>query len=142
MKQFKFLLASLTLLFAGGAWAQTDVTSTYLNNADFSQGTPVTVGICTYAKDKSDNGTNYANLVEVEGWTAVSSADGKAGGLFAIGGGAWLGGVGYTAPPTDSDGNTGVNVLGVVTCWSASVQYTQVVKTPILAGTYTLVLAA
>ena len=36
MKQFKFLLASLALLFAGGAWAQTDVTSTYVTRADFS----------------------------------------------------------------------------------------------------------
>lgn len=142
MKQFKLLVASLAMIFSSGAMAQTDVTSTYLTNADFSQGTPVTVGVCTYEKDKGTNGTEYARLVPVDGWDAVNSVDGKAGGLFAIGGGAWLGGKGYTAPPTDSDGNTGVNVLGVVTCWSATVQYTQELKTPLLAGTYTLVLAA
>ena len=140
--KFKHLLAAALLFCTAGAWAQTDVTSTYLTNADFSQGTPVTVGVCTYAADKSKNGTNYANLVSVDGWTAVSSADGKAGGLFAIGGGAWLGGTGFTAPATDSDGNTGVNVLGIVTCWSASVQYTQTLKSALPAGTYTLVLAA
>ena len=142
MKQFKLLVASLAMIFSSGAMAQTDVTITYLTNADFSQGTPVTVGVCTYEKDKGTNGTEYARLVPVDGWDAVNSVDGKAGGLFAIGGGAWLGGKGYTAPPTDSDGNTGVNVLGVVTCWSATVQYTQELKTPLLAGTYTLVLAA
>jgi len=138
----KLLFAALVATSALGMRAQTDVTSTYLTNADFSQGTPVTVGVCTYAKDKTNNGTSYANLVDVEGWTAVNSADGKAGGLFAIGGGAWLGGSGFTAPATDSDGNTGVNVLGVVTCWGASVQYTQELKEALPAGTYTLVLAA
>ncbi len=142
MKKLKLFLAAALMLCSAGAWAQTDVTSTYLTNADFSQGTPVTVGVCTYAADKSKNGTEYANLVPVDGWTAVSSADGKAGGLFAIGGGAWLGGSGFTAPATDSDGNTGVNVLGIVTCWGASVQYTQNLKSALPAGTYTLVLAA
>lgn len=142
MRKLKLLFAACALLASSAVSAQTDVTSTYLTNADFSTGTPVTVGVCTYAKDKGDNGTEYANLVDVSGWTAVDSKDGKAGGLFAIGGGAWLGGKGFTAPATDSDGNTGVNVLGVVTCWGATVQYTQDLKEPLPAGTYTLVLAA
>lgn len=138
----KLLFAAAMLLAAVGVNAQTDVTSTYLTNADFSQGTPVTVGVCTYAKDKATNGTEYANLVPVDNWTAVESADGKAGGLFAIGGGAWLGGKGFTAPATDSDGNTGVNVLGIVTCWGATVKYTQNLKQALPAGTYTLVIGA
>lgn len=138
----KLLFAAAMLLAAVGVNAQTDVTSTYLTNADFSQGTPVTVGVCTYARDKGVNGTEYANLVPVEGWTAVESADGKAGGLFAIGGGAWLGGKGFTAPATDSDGNTDVNVLGIVTCWGATVKYTQNLKQALPAGTYTLVIGA
>ena len=142
MRKLKLLFAGFALLGGLSANAQTDVTSMYLTNADFSLGTPVTEGVCTYAKDKATNGTDYANLVDVEGWTSVESADGKAGGLFAIGGGAWLGGKGFTAPATDSDGNTGVNVLGVVTCWGASVQYTQDLKAALPAGTYTLVLAA
>ena len=142
MRKLKLLLAAAALFGVSTAWAQTDVTSEYLTNADFSQGTPVTVGVCTYAKDKEKNGTTFANLVDVTGWTAVESTDGKAGGLFAIGGGAWLGGTGFTAPATDSDGNTGVNVLGVVTCWGATVQYTQDLKKELPAGTYTLVLAA
>ena len=138
----KLLFAAAMLLAAVGVNAQTDVTSTYLTNADFSQGTPVTVGVCTYARDKGVNGTEYANLVPVEGWTAVESADGKAGGLFAIGGGAWLGGKGFTAPATDSDGNTDVNVLGIVTCWGATVKDTQNLKQALPAGTYTLVIGA
>lgn len=46
MKQFKFLLASLALLFTSVAWAQTDVTNR-IKNADFSSvsdWTPVTSG--------------------------------------------------------------------------------------------------
>ena len=80
----KLLFAVAMMLAAVGAKAQTDVTSTYLTNADFSQGTPVTVGVCTYVKDKDGNHTEYANLVPVDGWTAVESKDGKAGGLFAL----------------------------------------------------------
>lgn len=36
MKKIKLLLASAALLFGGSLWAQTDVTSTYITNADFS----------------------------------------------------------------------------------------------------------
>ena len=68
MRKLKLLLASVALLFGGGISvnAQTDVTSTYLTNADFSKGTPVTVGVCTYAKDKATNGTDYANPDDIE----------------------------------------------------------------------------
>ena len=36
MKKFKLLLAAAALMFGGSVWAQTDVTSTYITNADFS----------------------------------------------------------------------------------------------------------
>ena len=128
--------------FVGNAGAQTDVTSTYLKNADFSEGTIITPGVCTYEKDKASNNTTFANLVDVTSWTAVESADGKAGGLFAIGGGAWLGGNhdSRKAPATNSDGDIEGNVLGVVSCWGATANYTQELKASLPTGIYTLVL--
>ena len=141
-KFLKLMALFAASAFVGNAGAQTDVTSTYLTNADFSQGTIITPGVCTYAKDKGSNGTEFANLVNVTSWTAVESADGKAGGLFAIGGGAWLGGNhdSRKAPATNSDGDIEGNVLGIVSCWGATANYTQQLKVSLPAGTYTLVL--
>lgn len=133
----KLLFAAAMLLAAVGVNAQTDVTSTYLTNADFSQGTPITVGTCTYEKDKGANNTNYAQLVPVEGWDIPENGDARAGGLIAFGSGVWIGGPGYVAPVTDSDGNTEGNILGLVGVWTGTAQYTQNTELP--AGTYTLV---
>lgn len=138
MKHFKLVLASLAFLGSVSANAQTDVTATYLTNADFSQGTPITVGTCTYAKDAAGNGTQYSQLVPVDGWDIPENGDARAGGLIAFGSGVWIGGPGYTAPATDSDGNSEGNILGLVGVWGGKAQYTQNVTFP--AGTYTLVL--
>lgn len=132
----------LAALFVAGAFAtqvgaQTDVTSTYLTNADFSEGTPAEVGICTYAKDMTNNGTTHSQLLGVEGWDIPANGDARAGGLIALGSDTWLGGPGYIAPATDSDANTSGNLLGVVAVWDAVAQYTQDVTFP--AGDYTLV---
>jgi len=134
----KLLFAAAMMLAAVGAKAQTDVTSTYLTNADFSQGTPITVGTCTYEKDKGANNTNYAQLVPVEGWDIPANGDARAGGLIAFGSGVWIGGPGYNAPVTDSDGNTEGNILGLVGVWSGTAQYTQ--STTLPEGTYTMVI--
>ena len=78
MRKLKLLMAACALMVgASQTWAQTDVTSTLLSNPDFSTGTAVTVGVCTYANDKSKNGTNYSSLVTVDGWTASTTADGR-----------------------------------------------------------------
>lgn len=138
MKQKLLNLATALLLCSASASAQTDVTSTYLINADFSQGTPVTVGTCTYDYDKSKNGTTFCQLVDVEGWTIPANGNGKAGGLIAFGSGVWIGGPGYNAPATNSDGDAEGNILGLVGVWTGTAQYTQNVTLP--AGTYTLVL--
>ena len=138
MKKLKLFLAAALMLCSAGAWAQTDVTSTYLTNADFSQGTPITVGTCTYEKDKAGNNTNYAQLVPVEGWDIPANGDARAGGLIAVGSGVWIGGPGYIAPATNSDGDADGNILGLVGVWTGTAQYTQNVTLP--AGTYTLVL--
>ncbi len=140
MKKIKLLTLAAFAMMATGAWAQTEVTSTYLTNADFSLGTLASPAICTYAKDKSSNNTEYANLVQLDGWTAVDNGDGKAGGPVAIGSGVWIGGEGYSAPATNSDGDVEGNVLGIVGCWSASAQYTQNLQSALPAGAYTIVL--
>jgi len=139
-KKLLFLLGGAFLggLFSLNVSAQTDVTSTYITNADFSQGTPITVGVCTYAKDMTSNGTAYSQLVAVDGWDIVENGDARAGGLVAFGSGVWIGGPGYTAPATNSDGDAVGNILGLVGVWTGLAQYTQAVTLP--AGTYTLVL--
>lgn len=136
--KLKQIFAAALLFCTAGAWAQTDVTSTYITNADFSQGTPITVGTCTYEKDKAGNSTNYAQLVPVDGWDIPANGDARAGGLIAFGSGVWIGGPGYIAPATNSDGDADGNILGLVGVWTGTAQYTQDVTLP--KGTYTLVL--
>ena len=137
MNKLKLIVAASALFLGTSAtWAQTDVTSTYLDNADFSQGTLASPAICTYDYDMEKNSTTFCNLVALDGWTAVDNGNGKAGGPVAIGSGVWIGGDGYT-----SDGEVTGNVLGLVGCWGASAQYTQNLKQALSAGTYTIVLA-
>lgn len=126
----------LTAAMAVGmtAQAQTDVTN-YIQNADFSQGTPVTVGICTYAKDMEGNSTEYSQMVPVEGWEfGVENGDARAGGIFTTGSGAWLGGNTYPCPEVNANGGSG-NVLGLCGVWTGTAQYVQ--ECTLLAGTYT-----
>lgn len=118
------------------ASAQNDVTSQYIQNADFSKGTPIAVGTRTYAKDIKEG--EVANLVEVENWDIPENGDARAGGLIAFGSGVWIGSEDYVAPATNSDGENTGNILGLVGVWSGTAQYTQDVTLP--AGTYTLVL--
>lgn len=134
MKHLNLMLASFALFSAVGGYAQTDVTSTYLQNADFESGIAIDNGICTYAKDMAGNNTTYSGLQPVDGWTAGENGDAKAAGLFAYGGTPFLGGAGYVAPAT-SEGK-GNNALGLVAVWQGIAQYTQAVTLP--AGTYTL----
>lgn len=139
----KLLFAVMTLIT--GAWSlsanaqQQDVTATYLTNADFSSGTVIDNGICTYGKDMADNNTTYYGAQAIDGWTNASvgvEADGYAGcaiagGLFAYGGTPFLGGAGYTAPT-----GTG-NAAGLIAVWGNTIRYTQDVT--LEAGSYTIV---
>lgn len=132
-----------------GAWAlsasaQTDVTSTYLQNADFSSGTVYTVKVYGYGHDGSPWG-----FQEVEGWTInVVNGDqdvqngvahpnsGMAGAIFPYGTTTgMLQGGGKTPPTADPDGNVG-NCLGVVGVWGLGGYYYQNVTFP--AGEYTI----
>lgn len=119
-------------------------------NADFSADEPVAVGICTYAKDMTNNGTTQYGAQAVEGWTALnqtdnvySGADGildqKAAGVFAYGSDAWLGGNKFIVPATNPEGQAEGQALGLVAVWGGDngiVQYTQTVN--LLAGEYML----
>ena len=143
MKQFKFLLASLALLFAGGAWAQTDVTDTYLTNADFSQSTPLTGHLRGYGKDMADG--DVYGIQEVDGWSFEMLASvtdekgfensGLGGGVFAYGSTNQVKGNSKTAPTADPDGNAG-NCLAFFAVWSNGGYYYQNVTFP--AGEYTI----
>ena len=123
--------------------AQTDVTSTYLTNYDFSIGTPIDNHVCTYGKDMAANGTTYYGAQSISGWTNASVGetdsgypDSKlAGALFAYGGTPWLAGSGTTAPATGPNGNAG-NAAGLCAVWGGTIRYTQNVTLP--AGHYTV----
>lgn len=118
--------------------AITDLSPFFLTNAHFSEDEPVEGGICTYDYDCPKNNiadTNYS-MLPVKGWTPNSTENGRAAGVYAIGSQAFLGGTAFLPPTTMSDGATTGKVLGFVTCWTASTQYTQHVTLP--AGDYTL----
>lgn len=115
------------------------------SNLDFSVGTPVDNGICTYGKDMATNGTTYYGLLDVEGWTKYGVGDNAneewpnsamSGGIFAYGSEIWIGGTGYNVPATNPEGVAEGNALGVVAVWDAVAQYTQPVT--LAAGTYSI----
>src|SRR5574344_1485138 len=95
-KKLRVVLMTLLTLSTLGAKAQTDVTSTYLKNADFEGATAITKGVCTYGKDTATNKTNYSGLQPVTdwtesikgngGWNDVTKGDARAGAAYAYGG--------------------------------------------------------
>ncbi len=112
----KLLLAALFVVSAFGfnAKAQTDVTDTYLTNADFSQGEPLNSEfLYGYSADGTPN-----SFQEVAGWNKVvlkydkKETDGYAGGTFAYGSNTALKGNNQKAPKTNPNGNASGNCLG------------------------------
>ena len=126
----------------------TDLSPYFINNPHFNSDDAITGGICTYDHDMETNSVNFYGSQPLSGWvtyrqsnnTYISSSDdpedGRASGVYEIGSGAFLGGTAYIVPTTMSDGSTSGKVLGMVTCWSKKIQYTQ--NTTLPAGTYTL----
>lgn len=154
MKKILLACTLLATILTTQAAVGDDVTSKYLQNADFSQGTPVEGYICTYDYDMEKNGSVLYGQQNVEGWTNVKPSDNTyvpdrtdglfacAAGLFTIGAFtdegdpvASLGGA-YYAPDTNTNGLAEGNALAVVAVWSSFVQYTQAVTLP--AGAYTI----
>ena len=115
----------------------TDVTSTYLTNADFN--TNANYKFDTPASNLgSANGG--ANIHEVVGWTRGQMGDNSAASTFEYGYAGTLnlsGATGYV-PATDPNGEAGSGqaALGISTAWSGTVTYTQSVTLP--AGKYSI----
>ena len=132
-----------------------DLSEFFIKNPHFNQDEPLPAGegITTYAKDRKNNGVSYYGMLPVKGWVASNPCgeydiektsgsapnDGRACGIFGIGTTTWLGGSQFIAPRAMSDGATSGNVLGFLTCWGATTQYTQDVTIP--AGKYTLTIS-
>lgn len=136
-----------------------DLSEFFIKNPHFTQDTPISTnaetgtveGITTYDYDRSKNSVSYYGMQPVKNWTASNPADtttpdtnsglnnGRACGVVAIGSGAWIGGSQFSVPNKMSDGSDEGNVLGFVTCWSATTQYTQAVSIP--AGKYSLTIS-
>ncbi len=133
-----------------------DLSEFFINNPHFNQdeALPEGQGITTYDYDRSKNSVNYYGMQPVIGWTASNPAgtieenpvdkntgvnNGRACGVVAIGSNVWLGGSQFMVPRSMSDGSASGNVLGFLSCWTATTQYTQNVTIP--AGKYTLTIS-
>ena len=145
MKQFKLLLTTAALMLTTGISAQTDVTSTYITNADFSEGTTVTTHLCGYIADinKTENLYNGTPAVywaqAVSGWTiAEGESDGRAAGVFPYGSDYMMKGNSKTAPSTNPNNQTTGNALGLFAVWGNTIQYKQESKNPLPEGQYNL----
>ena len=123
----------------------TDLSAFFISNPHFTLDTPLPNdnGITTYDYDMADpNGANqrvvdYYGMQPITDWEANHPGENSyAAGIFSVGSNSFLGGAAYLPPLQMSDGATEGNLLGLVTCWSATAQYTQKVTLP--AGTYTL----
>lgn len=141
MKKIKLLITAFALLGASQTWAQTDVTSTYLTNADFEKSTPIGSHLKGYGKD----GTPYG-FQPVDGWTSVvtsgdnSNVDypnsGMGGAVFAYGSSYQLQGNEKAAPATNPSGEATGNCLGFFAVWGCGGYYYQNVT--LAAGKYTI----
>ena len=101
---------------------------------EFNEGSFASANIRTYAKDIKGNETSGQN--GVDGWDIPANGDARAGGQFSWGASYFLGNEGCTVPATNSEGGTTGGSLGLLACWTGTVQYTQNVF--LEPGTYTL----
>ncbi len=139
------LIAAALLLVSGAASAQTDVTSTYLMNADFSEGPVITADICGYGKDIAAGSGDVYGFQDVTGWTYVvtkgdnSKADypnsAMGGGVLAYGSTNQLKGSNVAAPAAGPDAGS-TNGLGFFAVWGCGGYYYQDVT--LAAGKYTI----
>ena len=139
----KLLFAVAALLGMTVSAQNIDVTDQYLDNAGFDTSDDfITTGVCTYDKDVAGNGADGSSLMSVTAWTAGASGDAKAGAAFGFGSDAFLTGTGYRVPSVNSDGNAEGGALGLGGCWDGDAIYTQNLKKPLEAGTYTIEVVA
>lgn len=110
---------AIALLCSAGAWAQTDVTSTYITNADFESGTAATGNVTTYIAPAS--------------WTLTNGANGSSS--TAAYGSSYT--VNKVTPPSNPGSEFGSNCYVIQGAWSANNYISQSVSLP--AGSYQLV---
>jgi len=160
MRKNRLLALALAAIATTATWAQEDVTSTYIDNADFSQGTVITKGVTTYAYDiydatnntkgKDANGSGLQT--GVTGWTpnyegstyyiqkegTEVPGNGCSGGIYTYGGTAWLGAPANVVPSADTDeeGIASGNALGITNVWTHKGFYSQTAKSALSAGSY------
>lgn len=142
MKKNKLLTLAAAAIMATGAWAQTDVTSTYLTNADFSETTAITG---TYLYGYGKDGSPYGYQA-IDGWTAVVTAgdnsnasypnSGTAAAVFSYGSDTQLKGNSKAAPVTNPAGEATGNCFGFFGVWGCGGYYYQNVT--LSAGKYTI----
>ena len=140
--KLKKLFAAALLVCSAGAWAQTDVTSTYLTNANFEADEALTG---TYLYGYGKDGTPYG-LQAITGWTSVVTAgdndnnsypnSGMAGGVFSYGSSTQLKGNSKAAPATNPDGEASGKCFGFFGVWGCGGYYYQNVT--LAAGKYTI----
>ncbi len=128
--------------------AVTDLSEFFIMNPHFTQDEPITDGICTYDYDMAKNNVTHYGMQPVKSWVASNPSQnqvvgdeniqGRACGVYETGSQAFIGGKAFLPPASLSDGSQG-KVLGFVTCWGKTTQYTQHVSLP--AGSYTLTIS-
>ena len=99
---------------------------------------PVIGGVCLFDYNCEKYGvplTNYS-MLPLSGWERTTTDGGCAAGVYAVGSGAFLGGVDYIVPSTTEDGSTEGNVLGLIASWGITAQYKQTSTLP--SGNYSL----
>lgn len=124
MNDMKKLLTFLMMMVTAGAFAQTDITKYYLENAGFDSR-------FDYTAEQTNNVTQ--ELKEVDGWTSSLSANYTIVGTYEFG----FQGMFNTAsvPAIGYDGGKGGG-LAISTGWEQTFLFYQTVTLP--AGTYTL----
>ena len=132
MRKLKLLLAAAALFGVTAAWAQTDVTATYVVNPGFESCTPRTDNI---AASGTAAGDDYAS----EDWTLATSSSWSCSAVVAYGGTGQVNGV--NAPSTDNAGNTG-NALGFSVGWGGTNKYQSSAAVTLPVGHYVLTVNA
>lgn len=128
MKKRLLFLAATALSI--NAFAQTDVTSTYLKNAGFDSGS------CWQTSNVAT--ASSANSLAVDEWTSNGGAAWCSSASFAIGSDGQINGA--AIPTANADGGTDGGVVAFSVGWGSEASYTQTVKLP--AGTYNITYAA
>ena len=116
---------AIALLCSAGAWAQTDVTSTYITNAGFDESGDFQTG------NVATGNSNQRKAVT--GWTNSGGNTYSTGAAIGFGTSGQINGA--NLPSTNADGGTTGGALCLNAAWKSQVWYSQEITVP--AGNYT-----